>query len=76
MSKHQGSGKGGLLTEEELHERYENSLNSGHATYDEDLSPEDNYEKWKYETGRESEDDLHWEGDYDNDDLKDDDDDD
>ncbi len=35
---------------------------------------EDNYEKWKDETGIVSEDDLYWEGDYNNDDLKDDDD--
>ena len=41
-----------MLTEEEIRERYENSINSGHrdpVVDEETLDTEEDYEKWKFD---------------------------
>jgi hypothetical protein len=43
-----------LPTENELRKQFENGLNSKSILYDETLSQNGNYEKWKYDTGRKS----------------------
>lgn len=63
-------------SEKEIREAFENGLSSGNlnVSFDESCmtSLDDLYETWKHDTLRTSKDDLSWDSDYHDDDLKDD----
>lgn len=49
-----------LKSRKELKQDYENGLRSGTIKYDPDKNFDENYEEWKYETGRHDKEDYDW----------------